>query len=454
MPTTHGHAVVVGGSLAGLLAAHVLRETYRHVTVLDRDSWLDRDAPRGGVPQGAHSHGLLASGLQVLEELFPDLLDAAVAAGAVSDDLLLRGRWHLQGRQLAKTVSDLRGLAISRPLLERLVRDRVLRDPRVELRTGQWVRGLVGGRFGPVTGVLAEDDAGPYVLNADVVVDASGRTSRAPRWLERLGYAAPTEEQVRIDVSYATRTFRRSDDDLDGDALMGFGPHAGLQRGGFLNALEGDRWILTLMGLHGERPPLDPDGFAAWADTLHPRLGALVRRCTPLDDGVRFRFPADVRRRYERLDRFPDGFVVVGDALCSLNPIYGQGMSVAALEALALRAAASGGPVGLGPRFFRAAARLVDPAWQIVTGGDLALPGTPGRRPLGTRILGRYVQRVQRVAAADPAVAVAFLRVANLVSPPQSLLAPGVARRVLGRRLPPPTEPAPPAAVRVPELVG
>lgn len=431
---TPRHAVVIGGSMAGLLAARVLSETYEHVTVLDRDTWTRADQPRGGVPQGGHSHGLLARGLLALEQLLPGIGGEAVAAGAVADDLLARGRWHFEGRQLAQAPSGVLGLVLSRPLLERLVRDRVQLHPRVELRARETVRELVGGRFGPVTGVLVQDAAGTHVLNADLVVDATGRTSRAPRWLERLGYAAPADERVRIDVGYATRTFRRSDDDLDGDVLMGFGPHAGQVRGGFLNALEGDRWILTLVGFHGERPPLDPTGFAGWADSLHPRLGAVVRRCEPLDDGLRYRFPADARRRYERLSRFPDGFVVVGDALCTFNPIYGQGMTVAALEALALRDVLADGSADVGRRFFAASTELLNGPWQMVTGGDLSLPGTQGRHPLGMRLIGAYVRRVQRVAADDPAVAIALLRVANLLEPPQSLLVPSVAGRVLRRR--------------------
>lgn len=442
MPSTQRHAVVVGGSLAGLLAARVLSETYERVTVLDRDTWADRPQPRGGVPQSRHAHAVLARGREVLEELFPGFTADAVALGAPLVDMHAQVRWYAEGRSLAQQASDLLGLGASRPLLEWLVRDRVRRLPRVELRPGQRVHDLVGPWSGAVTGVRTEGADGPYLLDADLVVDASGRTSQAPRWLEGLGHDAPAEDVVRVDVAYATRYFRRRPDDLDGSTLaMPFAASPAQPRGGVLIAQEGDRWVLGLNGYHGARPPTDLDDFARWADGLSPELGELARTAEPLDDGARYRFPASIRRRYERLDRLPAGLLVVGDALCSFNPSYGQGQTVAAVEAAVLRDCLAEGTDGLGRRFFAAAAPIVDVPWQIAVGGDLALPGTQAPRPLAGRVLGRYVRRVRRVGAHDPGVAAAFLAVANLTAAPQSLLAPAVARRVLGRRLPP--DPAP-----------
>ncbi len=426
------HAVVIGASMAGLLAARVLADTYDHVTVLDRDTWRDHDDPstgyghRGGVPQSRHSHALLARGCEVLEQLFPGLTDEAVSAGALTGDMLDRVRWYSAGRMLAQAPSGMRALALSRPLLEGLVRRRVSRHAGIELRTGSPVHDLLDDGTGRVCGVVT---GGP--LLADLVVDASGRTSKAPGWLERLGYPAPPEERVRIDVAYATRIFSRSPGDLDGDLVMAFAASPEQPRGGALIAQEGDRWIVTLNGYHGERPPLDLAGFISWADDLDTDLGALLRQSEPLDEGARFRFPASVRRRYERLTAFPEGLLVVGDALCSFNPSYGQGMTVAALEAAVLRRCLAEGSQRLGPRFFAATGPVVDIPWQIAVGGDLALPATQGPRSARQRLLGRYVRLVRQVGEHDPEVAIAFLRVANLEAPPQSLLAPAVLRRVL-----------------------
>jgi hypothetical protein len=198
--------------------------------------------------------------------------------------------------------------------------------------------------------------------------------------------------------------------------------------------------MLTLAGRQGDHPPTDPDGFLDFARSLRfPDIYEAVRDAEPLDDPVAFRFPASVRHRYERLDRFPDGLLVLGDAVCSFNPVYGQGMSVAAVEALGLRHHVEGGAAAQPRRFFRDLARVVDVPWEIAVGGDLAFPGVQGRRTLKARLVSAYLARLHAAAAHDASLASAFLRVAGLVAPPQSLLRPGVALRVLRGSLHPAT---------------
>jgi 2-polyprenyl-6-methoxyphenol hydroxylase-like FAD-dependent oxidoreductase len=434
------HAVVIGASLGGLLAARVLSESYDRVTLLDRDRWPDRPDPRGGVPHGRHAHGLLARGREVFEELFPGLTAELVNAGAVTGDLQADCRWYFATDHLAQAPSELRGLAVSRPMLEHHVRRRVRALPGVHIETGVAVRDLIhDSAVGRVTGVVTTDVAtdGPSLSRrADLVVDTSGRGSRAPEWLREHGYDAPAEEKVRVDVSYATRHFRRTPGSAGGALAVIVAATPESSRGAAMICQEGDRWILTLGGYHGDRAPLDLDGFRAYAAEQAPELGEVARTADPLDDGRYFRFPASTRRRYERLKRFPARFVVMGDAVCSFNPVYGQGMSVAAVESLALRDCLAEGLAHIGPRFFAAITPAVDVPWQVAAGADLDLPGTPGRPPLPGRLINRYVRRLQRVARHDPELAVAFLRVANLKAAPPSLLRPGRMLRVLtgGRR--------------------
>lgn len=437
-PGQHGTAVVVGASLAGLLAARVLAEHVDRVVVLDRDTLPEDAVPRGGVPQSAHAHGLLARGRRGLEELFPGLTADLLARGALSGDMQADFRWVSQGLPMARARSGLDGLMVSRPLLEREVRRRVLADPRISVRERVVVRSLTHDGAGRVTGVagVARDDRADAVRRWDaaLVVDASGRQSSAPEWLSALGFEPPQEERVEVDVAYATRHYRREPGHLDGALGLAMAGTPDNPRGGVLLAQEGDRWICGLGGILGDRPPLDPHGFEAYAATLpSPMLHEVIRSAVPLDEPRRFRFPASVRRRYERLARSPRGLLVTGDAVCSFNPVYGQGMTVACLEALALRDVLGRGldRPSLAQEFWRACAPVVDTPWQIAAGGDRRFPGVPGPVDRRTRLLNGYVARVQRAAAVDPAVGTAFLRVANLEAPPPSLLSPSVLARVL-----------------------
>ena len=437
-----GRAVVVGGGIAGLLAARVLAEHDLDVRVLDRDGLEHRheDGARRGIPQGRHNHALLPRGRQILEELFPGLTSQLVDAGAPHGDLLGDARVQLGGHRFARADAGLSTVSVSRPFLESVVRARVRELPNVTFAPACDVLGLTTTPDGErVTGVRVlrrADSSAAEVLEAAVVVDAMGRASRTPRWLETLGYDPPPEEEIAADVGYATRHYRLAPDVLGGDWGTLQGPTPTCPRGGALARIEGDRWIVTLFGLLGDHPPDEPEGFQDFADSLtFPDLGRAIRTGEPLDEPVRMRFPASVRRRYERLRRFPHGLLPLGDAVCSLNPIYGQGMTVAALQALALRVHLGQQGAPDPHRWLRRVARIVDPAWDMVVGGDLALPGVHGPRTPKVRVLGAYVSRLHAAAATDPELAVAFARVMALVDPPTRLLRPRIAARVLlGRR--------------------
>ena len=431
------HAVVLGASMAGLAAAQVLADAYERVTVLERDALPTAAAHRKGVPQSHHAHGLLAAGRVALEELFPGLTDELVANGALSGDLQAQSRWSNQGLRLCPGPSGLQGIALSRPLLEWSIRERVRALPNVWVVDRCVAAGLVGSPDGRrVCGVRVlrrADSSAEEVLEADLVVDASGRGSRSPLWLEALGYPRPTQDEVRIGVAYASRVYRRRRDHADGDRAVVVAATVERPRGGAMLAMEGDRWMVTLNGYLGQRPPTDPDGFVAFAAGLPaPDIFEVISDAEPLGEVLPARYPASVRRRYERLDRFREGYLVVGDAVCGFNPIYGQGMSVAALEALSLRECLRAGPAaGLARRFFAKAARIVDIPWGIAVGADLRFPGIHGARTAKVRLVNAYLARFHVAAATNPVLGGAFLRVVNLMDRPESLLGPTIALRVL-----------------------
>jgi 2-polyprenyl-6-methoxyphenol hydroxylase-like FAD-dependent oxidoreductase len=435
-------AVVIGASMSGLLAARVLADHFTEVEVLDRDPLPAEPAHRKGVPQGRHAHGLLAAGGRALEQLFPGLMRELVARGATEGDAAQDLRWFQFGVYKARFHSGIEGTFLSRPLLESAVRARVAALPNVTVRQGVDVRGLAH-RDGRVIGVECGDAGGGTTLRpAVLVVDASGRGSRTPAWLTAMGYDAPQEETVPVDVTYTTRVLERRPGEMDGSLGMIVPPRAPAEtRGAALLAMEGDRWILTLIGMVGDRAPADDAGFLAYARSLGaPEIGALVASARPLSEFVTYRFAANVRRRYERLRRFPRGLVVIGDALASFNPIYGQGMTVASREALALDAALREGAYdAVAPRFFRRAARVIDNPWTLTVGEDLRYPQVPGPRPLPVRLLHRYIGALHYASATDAAVCRAFHRVANMLAAPPSLLHPAIASRValaaLRRRL-------------------
>ena len=428
-------AVVLGAGIAGLLAARVLADTYRRVTLVDRDDIVSADGPRRGVPQGRHISALLAGGLQAIETLLPGLTEDLVDAGVPVGDNLADTRIVLSGHRLRRGESGVTMLSLTRPFLERHVRARVLAIPNVSVAPPCDIAGLSadpdGGRvtgarvFRRVDGSVAE------VLPADLVVDATGRGSRTSRWLAELGYDRTAEEQVGLDVGYATALFPLPAGVLDGDLGCLVGPTPEVPRVGVLARVEGNRWIMTLAGRFGDHPSTEIEGFRAFARALPiPDIHEAITDADPLRDPVPYRFPGNLRRRYDRLSRFPAGLVVIGDAVCSLNPIYGQGMTVAALHALALQAHLRRHPAPDSLRLCRELARVNAAPWDLATGADLALPGAIGRKSPMVRMMGRYIARLHQAAAADAALGAAFLRVSSLVDPPTALFRPGTAGRV------------------------
>lgn len=444
---SRSHALVLGASMGGLLAARVLSEHFAQVTILERDTVTAEPQSRKGQPQTRHLHGLLASGLDTLTHYFPDLQDALVQNGAMVVDMAESMHWHSYGGFRKRFHMGLNAATMSRPLLESLVRQRTLARPNISLRDNTAVKSLVTTpdrvrvigvaveSRGGSTPRQAQESAHTETISADLVVDATGRGSRTSQWLADLGYTAPAESEVRIDVGYATRLYRRDPNDPNGRDWLLSTPEAPAEsRFGGIFPIEGDRWILSIGGWAGDHAPTDEEGFNAFVRSLpNPDIYRIVSTSEPISEIISHKFPASLRRHYEQLERFPQSYLVLGDAISSFNPTYGQGMSSAILQAAALDSILANraiAPELLARTFFKAAAKVVDVPWQLCVGEDFRFPQTTGPKPAGVDLINRYVAAVHRATRFDEEVGRAFLKVMNLLEPPTSLMTPRLMWRV------------------------
>ncbi len=440
---TFGDAIVIGGSMAGLLAARVLADYFQTVTVIERDEPCEKSEARRCVPQGRHAHGLLLRGQDTICRLFHDVREELLAAGATPVNMGRDVKWFHFDVWKCRYHSALDFISASRPLIEWTVAERVRRLPNVKMLHGWAVESVIydGHSISGVRMQRRDDRATEQRLNADLVIDASGRASQIPQQLRVLGFERPLESAVRIDVGYASCVFRTPNVPRDWKTLYVVSqPPA--KRGGLILPLEGNRWICTLVGMHGDHPPTDLDGYMAFAKSLPvPDMYEALRTAEPLTEVVRYGFPTGLRRHYEKLNRFPPGLLVLGDALCSFNPIYGQGMSAASMYADALQACLQE-RVALGwslkdlwRTFFREVARAADRPWQLATGEDFRFTETTGPRGRALKLLHWYTAKVHAAASVSPLVTERFYEVMHLLKPPAAMFAPDILWKVAtGRR--------------------
>jgi 2-polyprenyl-6-methoxyphenol hydroxylase-like FAD-dependent oxidoreductase len=434
-------AVVLGASMSGLFAARVLAEFYSRVTVVDRDVLPQEPRNRRGVPQGAHIHIMQARGSHALEELFPGLRDELAADGApIWDDgdlasfhVSVGGHILAQSGRLRYPEDSVQYFA-SRPLLESHVRRRLRAYPNVTILDGHDAVGLTfnTARDG-VTGVrLAKrDTADETTLPAELVVDATGRGSRTPVFLADLGYGRPREDELVVHLAYATQPLRIPSGSLRENFFV-VNPKPGRPTGFGLQVCENDLWMLTLISMVGHELPTERCGMLTFLEQHAPaKAFAAVRAAKTLGDVTHYRVPSSRWRRYDKMRHTPAGLIVIGDAICSFNPIYAQGMTVAALEAILLRECLRRGQRDLPQRFFRASARPIGAAWQTAVGSDLALPEVDAPRSLGVRLRNKVMQQVLNAAETDALMADHFLRVVGMIDAPTRLLHPDVLFRIV-----------------------
>lgn len=441
-------AIVLGGSMAGIWTARVLANHFTRVTIVERDQLSAQAEHRPGVPQDRQYHILLRRGLQIMEELFPGAERELLEAGAIQFDQINDVKTKFQGQWLPQYPSGEFLLACSRVLLETTLRERLRRYPQVEIRDGTEVTGLVAdeGRR-RVTGVRTRRRRGPErgtesIIEADFIVDASGRNSRTPGWLASLGYPRPEETVINPHLGYVSRYYRQPEGHSTQWQMMYVlpNPPAGT-RSGLIFPQEDKVWVVMMAGANKDYPPTDAAGFDAFARSIDPQFHRVLQAAEPLTSAYGYRRTANRWQHYESLARWPDGFAVVGDAFCGFNPVYGQGMTVAAMTAVALDeqlTRADHTLEGLAQRFQTQVAEVTRPVWLLTTGADLAYPETEGaaeKQGLVERLAYWYTGKVTETVPYDEQVRRVFLDVNHLVRPATDLFMPGVLGRVLRHSL-------------------
>ncbi|HET9712685.1 MAG TPA: FAD-dependent monooxygenase [Pyrinomonadaceae bacterium] len=449
-PTPNRHAVVLGGSLAGLLAARILSDQFDHVTLIERDAYKETTETRKGQPQANHVHGLLVRGCQILEELFPGLQAELVAAGAPLVDMANEIAWFTKAGWGVRFPSDLKVLAFTRPLLDLHVRRRIANNSRIEILDNTDVVNLIpDSRSNHVAGVLIcprASDADRRVakeLRADLVVDATGRASRAPRWLSDLGYEPPQEIVIDANLGYASRIYRIPEN-FDGDWQCAYVQSAPpkRKRGAILFKVEDNRWLVTLIGGGGNHPPTDEVGFLDFVRSLPVSIVYdAISKAEPLTPIKTHRSTQNRLRQYERAKQLPENFLLLGDAVCAFNPVYGQGMTTAALGALTLRKCLleqNGSFNGLSRRFQKRLAKVNETPWMLATSEDYRYDETVGGAPgFMTRFMHRYMDHVIALSTHSVVVRGVLMKAFNMLIPPSALFRPRVLFRVLLQSLKP-----------------
>ena len=428
--------------MAGLFAARVLSDHFEQVTLLERDPVQDQPESRRAQPQTRHLHGVLTRGLLIINELFPGLDKILVDGGAIIDDAGEAMRWYQFGGFKVQGPTGLPGILVSRPFLEWHIRRRVLALPNVSLRSSCVVHEPILSAEGKaVVGVKVrnqENGKSEESLSADLTVDTSGRGSSTPTWLKRLGFEPPVEREVKVRVGYATRLYQRHPDHLMGARLLMISPTPPVgKRLTYLFPIENDRWVVTAGGWAGDYPPADEQGFLEFIRSLPiPDIYNILTKAKPLTDIITYRFPSSLRRHYENLKIFPARYLVMGDAIASFNPVYGQGMSSAAMQAQVLKKVLGQERAdGMWQSYFRKIAEVVEQPWKVSVGEDFRYPETEGEKPMAMDLINGYVAMIHKATQKDPIVHKQFLKVMNLIAPPASLMHPRIFWRVMRHSL-------------------
>lgn len=433
------HAVVIGGSIAGLLAARVLSAAFEQVTIVERDELPAIAAERKGVPQSPQPHILLTKGYRILKELFPGIEHELLADGAIPVDWGTDFHYFAFGGWLAAAPeeSELTSVSCTRPLLEAAVRRRVQGISNVQMLSPYRVRSLTGDAHA-VTGVSmahTHDRQTEKALTADLVIDASGRSTNASDWLAAIGQQPPAIDTVNAGLGYATRRYQLPPDwSADWKVmLIGHEPPDN-SRLGYLAQVENNELIATLGGYENQYPPLEEDAFLAFAQQLSdPSFYKAIASLTPTTPIKAYRSTANKRRRYDQLEHMPTGFIAIGDAVCALCPAYGQGLTTSGQSAVVLQDWLSQNELTHTLAFQKKLEKAIKPSYDVAAGSDSGFVSTKGRIPKGrvAKVMNSYMRRLFTIAHTDGELNLSLIKIAHMIDSPIKLFHPKILLKMI-----------------------
>jgi 2-polyprenyl-6-methoxyphenol hydroxylase-like FAD-dependent oxidoreductase len=432
-------ALVIGGSIAGLLAARILSEFYEEVLIIEKDKKNEKDLARTGVPQGSHGHALLKSGEEILNELFPGIVDELIADGSVKSDFTSELAWNHHGSWKMKYHAGVSIIQQSRPFLEWHIQRKLEMIPNISFLYGtKAIKLLIDSDSTEVTGIEIQKDGSTATYKVDFVVDATGAGSTTSNWLQQLGFNPPEKTEAKVNLFYASRIYSTlSSTTKEWNNLLVYPNPPSQNRGGSISPIENQRWMVTLLGYGVDSPPRNGDEFLQYSKSLeHLDVYEAIKNARPETDVSLYRFPALRRFHYEKLKRFPNRLVVIGDAFCRIDPVFGQGMSIAALEAIALKkelqkALQKNNLSQISLNTHRSFSKIIDVPWLIALTEDFRFSHTVGTKPFGLPLLKWYVKRVILACENNQHVYGRLINVLQLKAHPVSLFNPSTLKAVL-----------------------
>jgi 2-polyprenyl-6-methoxyphenol hydroxylase-like FAD-dependent oxidoreductase len=436
------HAIVVGGSIAGLLTARVLANHFSQVTVVERDLFAPDPRPRPGVPQSRHIHALLPRGLQIVEKFFPGICADLQGSGAVPLDIGNDVAWLTPQGWGVKFPSGIEALSFTRDLLDHAVCRFVGQLHNVTVMDGREVLGLLRAESGHIVGVRTRqrnvmlDPGHEENLLADLTVVATGRLHTIAKWFGEVGLTTPEATTINAHIGYASRICRPPKNNaFPWKALIIQAAPPATQRSGLVFPIEGNRWLITLIGADRDYPPADDAGFLEFARNLrNPRLFEAIRDAEPLTPVYSYRATENRQHHFHRIANWPAGLIITGDAACAFNPVYGQGMTTAAIEAERLGGLLSKfrNRMDLGAIFQQKLAATIRGPWILATSADLRFRSVEGaKRTWQTRTMHWYVDRVLRLGTRSVWARRRFLEVQGMLRDASAILRPDMLLRVL-----------------------